>query len=138
MKKVDRKKLNRVLDGCCFVIDCLLIFCFNLVQLFIKKYRTENIASVIFNMMMYGIFLLFFSFIFFLLLVGESDFSLGENLVSAILVTYIYVGIYRTFTVCYRLKEQEFHNLKEFMKIIFIDIIYGFVGLNIKFHKKTL
>lgn len=33
-KKVDRKKLNRVLDGCCFVIDCLLIFCFNLVQLF--------------------------------------------------------------------------------------------------------
>ncbi|QCP34945.1 hypothetical protein AR1Y2_1491 [Anaerostipes rhamnosivorans] len=87
-------------------------------------------------MMMYGIFLLFFSFIFFLLLVGESDFSLGENLVSAILVTYIYVGIYRTLTVCLRPREQEFHNLKEFMKIFFIDFIYVLVGLNIKFHKK--
>lgn len=125
-----------IVSICCTMYDLIKIFCMCLRQLFIKQYRTENIASVIFNMMMYGIFLLFFSFIFFLLLVGGSDFSLGENLVSAILVTYIYVGIYRTFTVCYRLKEQEFHNLKEFMKIFFIDFIYVLVGLNIKFHKK--
>ena len=125
-----------IVSICCTMYDLIKIFCMCLRQLFIKKYRTENIASVIFNMMMYGIFLLFFSFIFFLLLVGESDFSLRENLVSAILVTYIYVGIYRTLTVCLRPREQEFHNLKEFMKIFFIDFIYVLVGLNIKFHKK--
>lgn len=33
MKKLDHEKLNRVLDVVSFVVDCLFIFCFNLVQL---------------------------------------------------------------------------------------------------------
>lgn len=33
MKKLDHEKLNRVLDVVSFVLDCLFIFCFNLVQL---------------------------------------------------------------------------------------------------------
>lgn len=60
MKKVDRKKLNCVLDGCCFVMDCLFIFCFNLVQLLGMGMYAIGIVFYSEHMSLWG--LLFFVF----------------------------------------------------------------------------
>lgn len=61
MKKLDHEKLNRVLDGCCFVIDCLLIFCFNLVQLVGMGMYAICIVCYPSHMSLWGILFLIFN-----------------------------------------------------------------------------
>lgn len=121
-----------IISSCCTMYELVRDFCFCLEQMLMRKNRKGETVALILNLMMYGILCVFFVGIFYCMLVSEPGFSFNENLLPAIQIVYIFMGVYRVFSVCFQSKEQEIYNLKEGVGFIFCAIIYSMSGLNIK------
>lgn len=121
-----------IISSCCTMYELVRDFCFCLKQILMRKNRIGETVALIVNLMMYGILCVFFVGIFYCMLVSKPSFSFNENLLPAIQIVYIFMSVYRGFSVCSEIKKQETHNLKELLGLIFLKNIYALTGMNFR------